>query len=67
MYFNQKKINNKINRLHERCLCIEYNNSISAFDESLELDNSISIHLRQCLVIELYNTFNNISPDIISH
>ena len=64
---HSRKLNNNINSLRKRCLCIKYNNNLSTFDEFLELDSSISIYHRnlQCLAIELCKTFNNISPDIM--
>ena len=37
---HSRKINNKINRLHERRLRILYNNNLSTFDKLSELDNS---------------------------
>ena len=39
-------LNNKINRLHERCLCIIYNDKTSTFKELLEKDYCASIQLR---------------------
>ena len=36
--------NNKINRLHERCLHIVYNDKQSSFSELLEKDGSVSVH-----------------------
>ena len=62
-----RKLNNKINRLHERCLRVTYNDGLSLFEELLETDNSVSVHNRniQCLAIELYKVFNDICPDIM--
>ena len=62
-----RKRNNKINRLHERCLRVTYNDGLSSFEELLERDNSVSVHNRniQCLAIELYKVFNDICPDIM--
>ena len=38
---HSRKLNNRINKLHERCLRITYNNdNLSTFDELLELNNS---------------------------
>ena len=46
----------KIDRLHERCLRIIYNNKQSSFKELLEKDSSVSIHERnvQILATEMY-------------
>ena len=47
--------NRKINRLYERCLRIIYNDKQSSFDELLNKDSSVSIHIRnlQKLAIEM--------------
>ena len=65
--FHNKKLNNKINKLHERCLRIVYNNNTSTYEELLETDNSVSVHFRnvQALAIELYKVVNGFSPDIM--
>ena len=48
--------NRKINRLHERCLRIIYNDKQSSFIKLLENDNSVSMHQRnlQILAIEMF-------------
>ena len=43
---HSRPLNNKINRLHERCLRIIYNDKTSTFKEFLEKDNFVSIHYR---------------------
>ena len=65
--FHSRKLNNKINKLHERCLRIVYNNNTSTYEELLEADNSVSVHFRnvQALAIELYKVVNGFSPDIM--
>ena len=65
--FHSKKLNNKINKLHERCLRIVYNNNTSSHEESIETDNSVSVHFRnvQALALELYKIVNGFSPDIM--
>ena len=65
--FHSRKLNNKINKLHERCLRIVYNNNTSTYEELLETDNSISVHFRnvQALAVELYKAVNGFSPDIM--
>ena len=54
------KLNNKINRLHERCLRVTYD-GLSSFEELLERDNSVSVHNRniRCLAIELFKVFHD--------
>ena len=65
--FHSRELNNKINKLHERCLRIVYNNSTSTYEELLEADNSVSVHFRnvQAFAIELYKVVNGFSPDIM--
>ena len=41
--FHNRSLNHEINRLHERCLCVIYNDGHSSYDELLNLDNSVSI------------------------
>ena len=65
--FHSRSLNNKINRLHERCLRIIYNDKHSNFDVLLEKDNSVSIHHNNIysLAIEMYKIANGISPEIM--
>jgi len=65
--FHSRSLNNKINRLHERCLRIIYNDKHSSFDALLEKDNSVSIHHNNIhsLAIEMYKVANGISPEIM--
>ena len=39
-------MNNKINRLHERCMRLIYGDKTSSFEELLEQDKSVFIHTR---------------------
>ena len=58
----------KINRLHERCLRIIYNDKQSSFIKLLEKDNSVSIHQRnlQILAIEMFKVSNGLSPVLMN-
>ena len=64
--FHSRNLNNKINRLHEHCLRVIYNDKTSSLEQLLENDNSVSIHHRniQTLVIEMYQVTNGLSPEI---
>ena len=64
--FHSRKLNNKINKLHDRCLRMLYNNNTSTYKELLQTDNSVSVHFRNvtALVIELYKNVNGFSPNI---
>ena len=60
--------NNKINRLHERCLRLIYNDKKSCFKELLEKDGSVSILHRnlRTLAVELFKVFEGLSPVIFA-
>ena len=57
--FHNRSLNHKINRLHETCLCVIYNDGHSSYDELLNLDNSVSIHHRnlQILATEMFRVY----------
>ena len=61
--------NRKINRLHEGCLRIIYNDKQSSFTELLNKDNSVSIHIRniQRLAIEMFRFYNGLSPPLMNN
>ena len=64
--FHSKKLNNRINSLHERALRVVYkdNNSNLTFEELLKKDNSFTIHERnlQKLAILMYKVRNGLCP-----
>ena len=66
--FHSRNLNNEINRLHERCLRVIYNDKTSSFEKLLEKNNSVSIHHRniQTLAIEMYKVTNGLSPEIMN-
>ena len=59
---------NKINRLHERCLRLIYNDKKSSFQDLLEKGGSVSIHHRNLrkLAIKLFKIFKGLSPVIFA-
>ena len=67
MCHSQRK-NRKINRPHERCLRIIYNDKQSSFIKLLEKDNSVSVHQRnlQNLVIEMFKVSNGLSTVLMN-
>ena len=60
--------NNKINRLHERCLRLLYNNKRSSFHDLIEKDGSVSIHYRnlRTLATKMYRVYNGMAPEIVT-
>ena len=66
--FHSRKINNRINRLHERALRLTYDDYTLNFDTLLELDRSVSIHQRnlQVLATLLYKITNQLSSEIVN-
>ena len=66
--FHSRTLNNKINRLHERCLRIIYNDKLSNFEELLHKDNSDTIDHNNihAVAIEMYKVVNGTSPEIMN-
>ena len=56
--FHSHTLNKQINRSRERCLRIEYNGNTSSFTDVLEIDNSVSVHLRNIYTSLLQNYTN---------
>ena len=56
-------MNNKINRLHEKCLRIVYSDKTSSFEELLEKDGSRNL---QVLATEMFKVYRNLSPNIVA-
>ena len=59
--WHNRTINNKINCLHEKCLRIVYNNNKSSFQELLDKDKGVTIHVQnlRALAVELLKVSNN--------
>ena len=66
--FHSSIMNNKINRLHERCMRLIHGDKMSSFEELLQQDKCISIHSRnlQMLATEMFKVHRSISPPILS-
>ena len=66
--FHSHCLNNRINRLHERCLRMVYNDKISNFEELLNKDNSASISHNNihALAIEMYKVANDMSSNTMN-
>ena len=67
--FHSRKLNTRINNIHERTLRIVYNDYSTSLNELLIKDNSVTIHIRniQTLAIEMYKAANNLSLEIMMH
>ena len=61
---HSRTLNNKINKLHEPALRLDYKDHISTFEELLLQDGSFTIHHRnlQKLATEMYKVKHNLSP-----
>ena len=64
---HSRKLNNRINKIHERALRIVYEESNATFEELLTKDGAVTIHERniQMLAIEMYKVIKGDSPEII--
>ena len=62
--FCSKKMDNKINRIHERALRLVYRDYESSFKDLLIKDNSIPFHYRNIhqVAIEMFKTIHDLSP-----
>ena len=65
--FHNRKVNSRINRLHERALRLLYKDDVSTFEGLLEMDGAFTIHQRniQSLAIEMYKAKNNLGPILL--
>ena len=66
--FHSRKLNNKINKLHERALRLIYKDQDSTFEELLSKDKSFTVHHRnlQKLATEMYKAKNKLSPSFMN-
>ena len=64
--FQNRILNNKINRLPGRALRLIYNEENLSFQELLDLDNSVTVHHKNLLklAVEMYKIKNDLSPTI---
>ena len=65
--FHSRRVNNKINHLHECSLQIVYKDNFSSYVDLLVKDKSFTIHQRniQSLAIELFKVKRNLSNVIM--
>ena len=67
--FHSWGINNKINQIQERGLRIIYNNKLSSIPDSLDKDNSVTIHHRniRILATETFKVLHGLSQPLINY
>ena len=60
--FHSRKLNNRINNIHERALRTVYRDNESIFQQLLKQNKSVSIHQRnlQILATEIFKTKNGL-------
>ena len=58
-------LNTKINRLHERCLRIVYNDKKSSFTKLLVKDGCLYQNLQK-LAVEMFKVSRGLSPEIVN-
>ena len=65
--FCSRKMNKKINHIHERALRLVYDDYISPFNELLKKDQSVCIHHRniQKVAIEMFKVKHNLCPEMV--
>ena len=65
--FHSRRLNNKINFIHERALRITYQDNVSTFQELLNKDDSVSIHHRnlEVLATEMFKIHRGLSSEIL--
>ena len=63
-----RSLNNKVNHIHERALCIVYQEFQSIFSALVVKHNSFTIHQKnlQLLATEMFQVKMNISPEIMN-
>jgi exonuclease III len=66
--FHSRKLNHRINRIHERCLRLIYKDYVSTFQELLVKDSSLTIHETNLhkLALEIFRVKNNLCPILLS-
>ena len=65
---HSRSINNKMNRIHECALRTVYKVTFSSFENFLEKDKAVKIHVRnlQVLLTEMFKVKNGLASKIIS-
>ena len=66
--FHNRSLNSKINKLHERCLDVSYNDGHSSYNELVNLDNSVSMHHKnlQILATKTCDIYTGLTTNILN-
>ena len=66
--FCSRKMNNRINHIHERVLRLVYGNYTDSFQDLLLIDNAVCVHHRniQKVAVEMFKIKHRLSPNLIS-
>ena len=67
MFCFSRRLNSRINHIHERALRIIYEDYVSSFKELLKRNDSVLIHHRniQLVALEMFKVKNDLSPEIM--
>ena len=67
MFCYSRKLNNRVNCIHERGLRMVYEDYTSSFEDLLKLDGSVTIHHRniQLVAVEMFKVKNGLCPEIM--
>ena len=65
--FHRRKLNHRINSIHDTALRVAYQDYKSMFLQLLQKDNSVTIHQRdlQVLATEIFKAKNDLTPEIM--
>ena len=66
--YHYRSVNNKINRLHERCRGIAYSDSVSSFEDLLDKERSVSVHVKNIKIppIEMFKVSNKLTVPLMN-
>jgi len=64
---HSRKLNNKINRIHERALRMVYNDHKSTFEVLLSKDNSVTVHVQniRAVMVEMFKIKIGVAPELM--
>ena len=67
MFCSSRKLNKRINHIHERGLRIVYNDFSSSFEDLLKRNGSVTVHQRnvQLVAVEMFKVKNDLCPEIM--